>query len=454
MEYLFGDKKFLTTMFKLAAPIMLQNLVFASLNLVDGVMIGQLGESAVAAVGVANQVFFLVNLLLFGIGSGSAIFAAQFWGRKDIQRIKSVLGLNLLMSISGALVFSVVAILFPVQVISIYSKDPAVISQGSVYLQIVAFSYGVTAITSSYAFILRSTENVKLPLLTSIVALSLNTLMNYALILGNFGMPALGVKGAAYATIISRLIEVCLLLWIIYRKKLPVAGKLSELLNLKLLSLKKFFNTTLPVIATEIVWSFGITTYNIVYARIGTESIAAVNIAGTLDRIIFVVFIGLGNACAIMIGNLIGAEENEIATVYAKKFLALGAIGATTLGLFMALFASPLLVFYNVSELTIEFTIKLIGLMAISLPIRSLNLILLIGILRAGGDTRVAFFIDAGSVWVIGVPMAFIGAFVFGLPIHWVYLMVLADEVVKLALGLLRFFSQRWINYLAAPTQA
>lgn len=166
------------------------------------------------------------------------------------------------------------------------------------------------------------------------------------------------------------------------------------------------------------------------------------------------VFIGLGNACAIMIGNLIGAEENEIATVYAKKFLALGAIGATTLGLFMALFASPLLVFYNVSELTIEFTIKLIGLMAISLPIRSLNLILLIGILRAGGDTRVAFFIDAGSVWVVGVPMAFIGAFVFGLPIHWVYLMVLADEVVKLALGLLRFFSQHWINYLAAPTQA
>jgi putative MATE family efflux protein len=454
MEYLFGDKKFLNAMFKLAAPIMLQNLVFASLNLVDGVMIGQLGESAVAAVGVANQVFFLVNLLLFGIGSGSAIFAAQYWGRKDIQRIKSVLGLNLLMSISGALVFSVAAILFPVQVISIYSKDPTVISQGSVYLQIVAFSYGVTAITTSFAFILRSTENVKIPLLTSIVALSLNTLMNYALILGNFGMPALGVKGAAYATIISRLIEVCLLLWIIYRKKLPVAGKLSELLNLKLLSLKKFFNTTLPVIATEIVWSFGITTYNIVYARIGTESIAAVNIAGTLDRIIFVVFIGLGNACAIMIGNLIGAEENEIATVYAKKFLALGAIGATTLGLFMALFASPLLVFYNVSELTIEFTIKLIGLMAISLPIRSLNLILLIGILRAGGDTRVAFFIDAGSVWVVGVPMAFIGAFVFGLPIHWVYLMVLADEVVKLALGLLRFFSQHWINYLAAPTQA
>jgi putative MATE family efflux protein len=451
MKFLFGDKKFLNTMIKLAAPIMLQNLIFASLNMVDGVMIGQLGESAVAAVGVANQIFFLVSLLFFGIGSGSAIFAAQYWGRKDTERIQSVLGLSLLMSISGAVIFSLVAILFPVQVISIYSKDPAVISQGSVYLQIVAFSYVITAITNSFAFVLRSTENVKLPLVTSLVALSLNTFMNYGLILGNFGLPSLGVKGAAIATIISRLIEVILLLLIIYRKKLPVAAKLRSLLNLKILPIKKFFNTTLPVIATEIVWSFGITTYNVVYARIGTESIAAVNIAGTLDRIIFVVFMGLGHACAIMIGNQIGAEQNELAISYAKKYLVLGAIGAAIFGIIMYIFATPMLSFYKVSDFTINYTTKLIGLMALSLPVRSLNLILLIGILRSGGDTIVAFFIDAASVWVIGVPMALIGAFVLGLPIHLVYLMVLADEVVKLAMGLYRFFSQRWINYLVAP---
>ena len=451
MKFLFGDKKFLNTMLKLAAPIMLQNLIFSSLNLVDGVMIGQLGESAVAAVGIANQIFFLVSLLFFGIGSGSAIFAAQYWGRKDTERIQSVLGLSLLMSISGAVLFSLVAILLPVQVISIYSKDPTVISQGSVYLQIVAFSYVVTAITNSFAFVLRSTENVKLPLLTSLVALSLNTLMNYGLVLGNFGLPSLGVKGAAIATIVSRLIEVVLLLLIIYRRKLPVAAKLPALLNFKILSIKKFFNTTLPVIATEIIWSFGITTYNMVYARIGTESIAAVNIAGTLDRIIFVVFIGMGNACAIMIGNRIGAQENELATDYAKKYLLLGAIGASVLGLIMFLFVTPLLSFYKVSAATIDLTVKLIGLMALSLPVRSLNLILLIGVLRAGGDTRVAFFIDAGSVWVVGVPMAFIGAYVLGLPVHWVYLMVLADEAVKLVFGLYRFFSQRWMNYLVAP---
>jgi putative MATE family efflux protein len=451
MKFLFGDKHFLNTMLKLAVPIMLQNLVFASLNMVDGVMIGQLGESAVAAVGVANQIFFLVSLLFFGIGSGSAIFAAQYWGRKDTERIQSVLGISLLMSISGAVVFSLAAILFPVQVISIYSKDPAVISQGSIYLQIVAFSYVATAITNNFAFVLRSTENVKIPLVTSLIALSLNTFMNYGLVLGNFGLPGLGVKGAAIATIISRLIEVVLLIMIIYRRKLPAAGKLSALLNFKILPIKRFFNTTLPVIATEIIWSFGITTYNVVYARIGTESIAAVNIAGTLDKIIFVVFIGLGNACAIMIGNQIGAGENELSLSYAKKYLVFGAIGAGILGLFMVSLASPILSLYKISAITINFTIKLIILMAISLPIRSLNLILLIGILRSGGDTKIAFLIDAGSVWVVGVPMAFFGAFILDLPVNWVYLMVLSDEIVKLALGLYRYSSQRWINYLVAP---
>jgi len=152
-----------------------------------------------------------------------------------------------------------------------------------------------------------------------------------------------------------------------------------------------------------------------------------------------------------MIGNQIGAGENELSLSYAKKYLVFGAIGAGILGLFMVSLASPILSLYKISAITINFTIKLIILMAISLPIRSLNLILLIGILRSGGDTKIAFLIDAGSVWVVGVPMAFFGAFILDLPVNWVYLMVLSDEIVKLALGLYRYSSQRWINYLVAP---
>lgn len=438
-------------MFRLASPIMLQNLIFSSLGLVDGLMIGQLGEGAVAAVGVANQIFFLVNLLLFGVTSGTAIFIAQYWGQKDIKRIQSVLGLSLTMSTAGSLVFSLAGILIPYKVLGIYSTDPQVLLMGGPYLQIVAFSYVLTAITNSYSTALRSTEHVKLPMLISLLALSLNTTLNYCLILGNFGFPALGVKGAAIATVISRVLEVGLLLFFTYRQKLPAAANLSALLNYRILPIKKFFNTILPVIATEITWSFGIATYNVVYARIGTESVAAINIAATLDRIIFVVFIGLGNACAIMIGNRIGAGEREVAIDYGKKFIQIGAIGALVFGALMMLFANPLLSLYKVSSDTIQYTFKILTVMALSLPVRSLNLILLIGILRSGGDTRYAFVVDAGSVWCIGVPLALLSAFVFNLPVYWVYPIIMTEEVVKLILGLYRFFSNKWINTLTSP---
>ena len=448
---LFIDKKFITTMFRLASPIMIQNLIFSSLGLVDGLMIGQLGEGAVAAVGIANQIFFLVNLLLFGVTSGTAIFIAQYWGQQDIKRIQSVLGISLVMSTAGSLVFSLAGILVPLKVIGIFTTDPEVLFMGRQYLQLVAFSYVLTAITYCYSSALRSTENVRLPMLVSLLVLSLNTLLNYCLILGNFGFPALGVKGAAIATVISRFLETGLIVWIIYRRKLPVAARILAYFNYKILPTKKFFNTILPVIATEIAWSFGIATYNVVYARIGTESIAAINIAATLDRIIFVVFIGLGNACAIMIGNRIGAGERDLAIKYGKKYLLLGIIGAITFaGLMMAL-TNPLLSLYKVSNETILYTFRIMIVMALSLPIRSLNLIVLIGILRSGGDTRYAFFIDAGVIWSIGVPLAFLSAFVFDLPVYWVYSIIMAEEVVKLCLGLYRFFSNRWINMLTSP---
>jgi len=447
---LLKDKKFLSTMLRLASPIIIQNLIFSSLGLVDGLMIGQLGEDAVAAVGIANQVFFLVSLLFFGITSGTAIFTAQYWGQKDIKRIQSVMGLSLLMSVAGSLIFSLVAILIPVKVLSLYTTDPEVIAQGSRYLQIVAFSYVLTAITNSYSAVMRSTENVKLPMLISLLALSFNTVLNFCLILGNFGFPALGVSGAAIATVSSRLLETSLLLIIAYHQKLPVAARFKDLLNYRILSLSKFFKTTLPVIATEIAWSFGIATYNVVYARIGTESIAAINIAGTLDRLIFVVFIGLGNACAIMIGNKIGAGERDIAIDYGRKYLTFGSIAAAIFGLIMMALANPLLSFYKISPETVQYTYRILIVMALSLPVRSLNLILLIGILRSGGDTRYAFFIDAGVIWGIGVPLALLSGFVFDLPIYWVYSIIMTEEVVKLCLGMYRFFSNKWINMLTS----
>lgn len=448
MSLLFADKDFLKKLLRLASPIMLQQFIFSSLGMVDTMMIGQLGDASVAAVGVANQVWFLVNLLYFGITSGSAIFTAQFWGKKDIPRIQQILGLSLAVSLVGGGIFTLIAIAYPEGVIRIYSADPQVIHLGGRYLRIIAISYMISAATYSFYVILRSIENVRLPMQVSLFALSLNTLLNYILIFGKFGFPELGVEGAALATVTARLFEVCLILILVYRQKSPLAARPVDLLKWDKIPLGKFFRTTIPVVITEVIWSLGTTSYNVIYAHISTEAIAAYTMALSLDRLVFVVFIGFANACAIMIGNKIGEGENETASLFGKKFLLLGLISSVSLGLVMLLIKNPLLSLYEVSAETSRLARNILLVMIIFLPIRSTNLILLIGILRSGGDTTFAFFIDAGVIWTIGVPLAYLGAFVLGLPIYWVYLLALGEEIVKFTLGLIRFSKDRWIHTL------
>jgi putative MATE family efflux protein len=287
-------------------------------------------------------------------------------------------------------------------------------------------------------------------MIASLIALSVNTVMNYGLIFGHFGLPRLGVVGAAIATCSARYLECLILLGVVYGRKLPVAASLSEMLNFKVISLDQFFKTTIPVMLTEITWSLGITTYNVVYARIGTEAIAAVNIAVTIDRLLCVVFIGMSYACATILGNRIGAGEIEKAITYAKRFLVLGPMMAITIGLVLLACVDAILPLYKVSAITIDYAHNILVIMAVTLAIRISNLFILIGILRSGGDTQVAFFIDAGTVWLIGVPLAFTGAFVFHWPVYFVYLLVMTEEVVKLGISFWRFSSQRWIHRLTA----
>jgi Na+-driven multidrug efflux pump len=205
------------------------------------------------------------------------------------------------------------------------------------------------------------------------------------------------------------------------------------------------------VIVTEIVWSLGTTFYNAIYAHISTESIAAYNVAVTLDRLVFVVFFGLAHACAIMIGNQIGAGDTETASIFGKKYLLIGVICAVASGLLIFLVKNPILALYRVTPLTLEFANRILLVMILSLPIRSMNLIMLIGILRSGGDTIYAMLIDAGITWVVGVPIALLGAFIFKLPVYWVYTLVMAEEITKLLLGLRRFFKGRWVHALTVP---
>ena len=450
----FIDRQYYSHVLKFALPIALQQLIFSGLNLVSSVMVGQLGDTTVAAVGLANQIFFLLNLLIFGIGSGAAMFTAQLWGQKDISNIRRVLGLSLTLSLASAVIFLVLAELFPSTILGIYSRDPEVIALGSSYLRIFAFSFIFFGITATISLVLRSIGEVRLPVTVTVCALILNIILSYVLIFGKLGLPALGVNGAAYSILISRGLECIILISMTYYLKLPIAGNLRELFSFDLVFAGKVLRPVMPIVINEILWSLGITAYQVIYARIGTEQLAAINISVAIVDLAMIVFIGLGNATSILVGNFIGSGDEGQAHVYAGRSLALSAIGGMVIGILILLLSPFILSLYKVSPQTIDYAQSILLVSCATLWIRMTNLVIFIGVLRAGGDTRYGLILDGFTIWLVGVPLTAYGAFVLHLPIHLVYLLTMSEELVKWSLGLWRYFSKKWIHNLTETVSA
>lgn len=442
------DKEFFSIMLKIAIPITLQNLILSALNMVDTLMVGRLGEAAIAGVGLGNQYFFVLNLLLFGIVSGTSIYTAQYWGNKDLKGIHRVMGISLFSAGFASIAFMLFGILMPEQILSIFSKDQQVISLGTDYLKVVAISYPMTAVTFAYVFTLRGTGEVKLPMYASIIAFLSNTILNYLLIYGKFGFPMMGVAGAAAATVFARIIEMAIILSVTYYKKLPAASKWGELTDIKFDFIKRFFNVTIPVILNETMWGLGVTLYAIAYARMGTAAFASTNISGTVERVAWVFLMGIGNSCAVMIGNRIGEDDKEMAYEYAKRFLIMGVVVAVVMGMIILSTAHWILMPFKVSDIVRTYSYNNLIVFVSFLLVKCCNYIIVIGILRSGGDTRFCMFLDIAGVWLVGVPLAFIGALYFKLPIYYVYALVSLEEVLKIFFAVPRVLSKKWINNL------
>lgn len=447
-EY-YNDQEYFSQILKIALPITIQNFVFSSLNMVSVIMIGQKGDVAVAAVGLAGQIFFLFNLILFGLGSGTGIFTAQLWGRKDVVNIRKVLGLSLRLSLGLALIFFILSQLFSRQILAIYSTDPQVVAVGAEYLRIFSWSFFFFAITFGYVFILRSTGNVRLPVAASVISIIINALLTFGLVFGEFGLPTYGVYGAAIAIILARGIECAILLiGIYYQNNSTAAATWRELLYFDWGFTWKIMRPVIPVALNELFWSFGITTYNIIYARMGTDSIAAINIFNSIDNLAFIFFIGLANATAVVVGNKIGAQDLKNAYNYSGKSIGLAILTGLVVGSILLLIRRPILSLYSVSPQVTENSFQIMTIAALFLWMRASNMLIIIGILRSGGDTIYSLVLDGFVIWLVGVPLAAIGAFYFKLPIQWVYFLVLSEELTKFIFGVRRYFSHKWINNL------
>lgn len=443
-------KDFFRKMLSIALPVILQSLLNNSLSFVDTLMIGQLGESAIAAVALANQMFFLISLLFFGVTSGSAIFLSQYWGARNETNIQKVLGLSLAIAGIGALIFSLASFFFPRQIMYIFTREEQVVLEGISYLKIVAFSYLFNAIAQILATALRVIGHARIPLAAAIVSLVFNVVGNWVLIFGIGPFPEWGVAGAALATALSRLIELGVLLYVVYAKHPIVAIRSRKAFVWSKQFILHIIPTSLPVIINEVFWALGMTTYKIAYSRIGIDAIAAINVAESIGNLFFVAMMGVSNATLIMIGVKIGEKQISVARRYAKRFMYTSLITGICMGLFEVLFAPTFASFFNIRQEVRDLAVYCLWIHAALMPVKSLNMVIIVGILRSGGDTRYSMFAEMFGVWAVGVPLAFLGVLVFKLDVHMLYLLVGMEEVSKLVLGLIRMKQGKWVNDLTA----
>lgn len=446
IQTVFKDREFLRSAAKLAIPISFQSLIQASLGMIDQVMVGQLGETAVAGVGLGGRIPFIFSMIIAGITSATSIYVAQYWGKKDTDNIKQVMGSTLSIGMLIAVICMGLSLLIPQQAVSLFSRDSAVIRVGASYLAIVSLSFIPVLITGTYSAVLRSTHHVRLTLFAGMAAVVINTVLNYILIFGYLGMPKMGAEGTAVATAISKLIECLIILAAVYAKKLPGCTKLRDLIFVKSSFFKVFMVTALPLLINEFVWSLGESIYTGIYGVIGTKEATSMIITYPIQSICISVFVGVASAAGVVVGNKLGEDEYEAAYDYAKKFLVLGMMGAVMVGIIITLLSGLYVRTYKISADAQRDAIILIAVFGAVLLVKISNMIIGGGILRSGGKTKLTLYLDMLGTWGIGIPMGLLGAFVFKMPVYVIYMMITVEEVVRFIIGIVWMRRRIWIN--------
>lgn len=444
------NKQFYNSLYRIALPIALQSLIMAVLYLTDQLMVGQLGDVAIASVGMASKIYSIIAVVLAGLATGLSVFTAQYWGSKDTKSISQLLGFGLLFGSVLSILFTAIVFLYPQLCLSLFTTDERVTGEGYIFLKIVALSYVPTMLTMMYSAILRSTGHVKFPMYVSLAVVCINVILNYLLIFGNLGFPELGLAGSAYATVIARFIECILIIGAVYRFKLPGSVGFKQLFQFSKPTTLPFLRTTYPIILTELVWVLAEAAYAIIYSRMGTTEMTAMTITFPLQGLSIGLLSGLAGAAGVLIGNQLGAGNKDAALDYAKRLIRFGIVVSLALGLLIAVIAPLYVSAFNISSEANQLGIYVLWVFAGFMWVKVANMIIAGGILQSGGDSKFVFKLESIATWVIGVPLGLLLSLVWKQPVFWVYFFLSLEEVFRFAFGLTRVRSKKWMNNLAS----
>lgn len=428
-------------------PIMVQNLISSALSFVDTLMIGQIGQNEIAAVGIANQVFFLISLFFFGIASGTGIFLSQFHGSGEKEKMKSTMAFACTICVMGALLISIYSFFFPESILGIFTSDSLVTTPGKDYLKWVAISYIFSAVSTTLSIGFRAINKAHWPMVVTMISLTTNAIGNYLLIFGIGPFPEMGVSGAALATTLSRMLEMLMLLYLTWTKKQDFAFRRKDF-SWDRGFIGSFTTTSIPVVFNEVFWALGMILYKVAYSKLGTEALATINITESIANFFFIAMMGIGNGTTILLGNMLGAGRKEEARKNARLILRLAIVIGVLMFVFEYLSAPLFASWFNVSKQVALTAIACLRLNAVLQPIKSLNMVIIVGILRSGGDTKAAMAIEMIGLYLVGVPLSFFFVLALSWPLYLVYIATGFEELVKLLLGFTRYKKYKWAKVL------
>ncbi|MCL2864443.1 MAG: MATE family efflux transporter [Lachnospiraceae bacterium] len=445
---------FYKSVFVLVIPLALQNLINVGVTAADVIMLGRVGESVLAGAAIANQIQFIMILLLFGLGSGITVLAAQYWGKGDKGTIEKILAMGMRISFVITLFFNVLAVLIPTYLLQIFTREAEVIANGRIYLQIVAFSYVFMGITMTYLLVMRSIQRVIVATVVYSCSLVVNVILNFILIFGiSFGFgalhidtPALGIQGAAIGTVFARILEVLLIF--IYARffNKDVKFRWKNLFQTDKVLLKDFIRYAMPVVGNEAIWGVAISANTAILGHLGSEAIAANSVAQVVRQLATVVSFGLASTTAIYLGKTIGEKKFEEAKVYAKKFTQLSLIMGVVGGILILIASSFVVEFMVLSQRAAGYLQFMLIVMAYYVVAQAYNATFIVGISRAGGDTKFGLYADTFSMWTGSLLLAFLAGYVFRFSVPVVYVLLMADELIKVPLSALRYKSFKWLK--------
>lgn len=453
----FGDRAFYKMLFGVCLPIVVQNAITTFVGLLDNIMVGQTGTDPMTGVSIANQLTFVFNILIFGAISGAGIFTSQYHGSRDDDGVRYTMRFKLIIctviAAAGILVFG----LFRDSLISLYISgnasvgDPAAtLRHGSEYLAVIMAGLLPFAVTQAYAGTLRETGETVVPMLAGIAAVFVNLFLNWVLIFGKLGAPALGAVGAAVATVVSRYVEAVIVITWTHRHtdRNPFAKGLYRSAHIPKKIVLEIIRKGTPLLLNESLWSFGIAAVTMCYSVRGLEVVSADNICMTVMNLFNVVYLSLGSAIAIIVGNALGAGKTDEAVDVDRKLLTVSVVSSVITGLVMAAAAPVFPMFYNTEPEIRSLATKLILAVAAGMPIQSfLNACYFT--LRSGGKTVITFIFDSGAIWAINFPLVFVlTRFVPSMPVEMIMLAEQLSGLIRCAIGLVLVRKRVWVNNL------